>query len=46
MSKKKKRNIELFIVDILIAIQKIKSYVSIFDNPNNSKIKHTTNRLK
>ena len=34
MSKKKKRNIELFIVDILIAIQKIKSYVSIFDNPN------------
>ena len=32
MSNKKKRDIELFIVDILVAIEKIKEYMSPFDN--------------
>lgn len=32
MSKKKQRDLELFIVDIFIAIQKIKEYVKNFDN--------------
>ena len=31
---KKKRDIELFIVDIFVAIQKIKEYTNSFDNPN------------
>ena len=34
MSNKKKRDIELFIVDIFVAIQKIKEYTKTFDNPN------------
>jgi len=34
MSNKKKRDIELFIVDILVAIEKIKEYIRPFDNPN------------
>ena len=34
MSKKKQRDIELFIVDVLVAIQKIKEYIKPFDNPN------------
>ncbi len=35
MSKQKKqRDIELFIVDVLVAIQKIKEYIKPFDNPN------------
>jgi len=32
MSKKKKRDIELFIVDILVAIEKIKTYTKPFDD--------------
>ena len=31
---KKKRDIELFIVDIFVSIQKIKEYTSSFNNPN------------
>lgn len=31
---KKTRNIELFIVDIFVAIQKVKEYTSSFNNPN------------
>jgi len=31
---KKKRDIELFIVDIFVSIQKIKEYTNSFDNPN------------
>jgi len=34
MSKSKKRDIELFIVDIFVAIQKIKEYTKTFDNPS------------
>ncbi|MEA3289524.1 MAG: HepT-like ribonuclease domain-containing protein [Campylobacterota bacterium] len=34
MSNKKKRDIELFIVDILVAIEKIREYTKLFDNPN------------
>ena len=34
MSNKKKRDIELFIVDVFVAIQKIKEYTKTFDNPN------------
>jgi len=34
MSNKKKRDIELFIVDILVAIEKIKEYTKPFDNAN------------
>jgi len=34
MSKKQKRDVELFIVDILVAIQKIKEYTKPFNNPN------------
>jgi uncharacterized protein with HEPN domain len=32
MSKKKKRDIELFIVDILVSVEKIKMYTSAFEN--------------
>lgn len=31
---KKKRDLQLFVVDILVAIQKIKQYTIAFDNPN------------
>jgi uncharacterized protein with HEPN domain len=31
---KRRRNIELFIVDIFVSIQKIKEYTSSFNNPN------------
>jgi len=31
---KKKRDLQLFVVDILVAIQKIKQYTITFDNPN------------
>jgi len=34
MSNKNKRDIELFIVDIIVAIEKIKDYTQVFDNPN------------
>ena len=34
MSNKKKRDIELFIVDIYVAIEKIKEYTQPFNNPN------------
>ena len=30
----KKRDIELFIVDIFVSIQKIKEYTNSFNNPN------------
>lgn len=34
MSNNKKRDIELFIVDIFVAIEKIKEYIQPFKNPS------------
>ena len=34
MSNNKKRDIELFIVDIFVAIEKVKEYTQSFNNPS------------
>ena len=38
MSSKKIRDLELFIVDIFVAIEKIKEYVKSFDNLNDINV--------
>lgn len=40
MSNKKNRDIELFIVDVFVSIQKIDEYTKIFDNP--SDLQHSS----
>ncbi|MEA3553368.1 MAG: HepT-like ribonuclease domain-containing protein [Campylobacterota bacterium] len=40
MSNKKQRDIELFIVDIFVSIQKIDEYTNLFDNP--SDLQHSS----